>query len=61
MSEIRSRLGTTPARRMAELWWRRAEHGGRYLVGFAEEDPPAEGDNAVNRNLGVMVVAPLAR
>ncbi|MEK7467207.1 MAG: hypothetical protein AAB074_07335 [Planctomycetota bacterium] len=61
MSEVRSKLGATPWRRMAEFWWRRADHDGRYLVGFAEEEPSREGEAAVRRGLGVMVVVPLKR
>jgi hypothetical protein len=59
MSDIRSRLGATPWRRMTELWWRRADHDGRYLVGFAEEESSAEGEAAVRSGLGVMVVVEL--
>ncbi|KAF0240931.1 MAG: hypothetical protein FD180_4702 [Planctomycetota bacterium] len=61
MSDVRSKLGATPWRRMMELWWRRANHDGRYLVGFAEEESSAEGIAAVRRNLGVMVVVELKR
>lgn len=59
MSDVRSRLGATPWRRMAELWWRRADHDARTLVAFADEEPVVEGEAAVRRSHGVMVVVPL--
>ncbi len=59
MSDVRTRLGASPWRRICELWWRRADHDGRYFVAFADEEPVTEGEAAVRRSHGVMVVVPL--
>lgn len=59
IADLRSRLGSAPARRMLDLWWRRADQDARWLVAFAEEDPPAEGEAASRRSLGAMVLVPL--
>lgn len=56
IADLRSRLGSSPARRILDLWWRRADQESRWLVAFADEDPPPEGEAASRRSLGALVV-----
>ncbi|MBI2920213.1 MAG: hypothetical protein HYY18_03905 [Planctomycetes bacterium] len=53
VSALRSRLGPGPRRALFEFWWHRTDHGGRFLVGFAD----AESGDVGHR--GVLVVVPL--